>query len=240
MARDKTIEKEIEDLDDIDALLKQTKPNVSSAEIPAGTYSCKIDEAVLTKAKTSGKLMLKYVLKVTDGEYKGRAVFKNAMLEPETSREYTLGDFIKLGYDKPDSKAELLSTLEEMVGSLVEVRVVQNSEGNVNKYFNKALHDVDTSDVEENIEDKKPAKSKKKSQADEDTLSLAILEFAEDDVSELLKPKIERLATKCKLDPDEFNEDYKGLLEAMCARKEINGTFESAKEVYNAIIETLS
>lgn len=48
--------------------------------MPAGNYEARIAEAELTNAKSSGAPMVKVVWEISDGEFAGRKVFDNVVL----------------------------------------------------------------------------------------------------------------------------------------------------------------
>lgn len=49
--------------------------------LPASTYEAKIATCELTMSKTSNKPMLKFVWEVVDGEFAGRKLFDNVLIE---------------------------------------------------------------------------------------------------------------------------------------------------------------
>jgi len=68
---------------DLENGLDLTQVDTSSdfPAIPKGTYQAKIRGIKLKEAKSSGDKMYAISFEITDGEYKGRIIFKNAMLE---------------------------------------------------------------------------------------------------------------------------------------------------------------
>ncbi len=107
----------------------------------------------------------------------------------------------------------------------------------------------DSDDDEEEEEDEKPAKKKKpaKDEDDEDAEEDAeddeekpkkkklILDFEDDDISEGMHPKIEKLANKNNVDPEEYESKLE-VMKAIAQKKKITGIFDTAKELFDELL----
>jgi hypothetical protein len=115
--------------------------------VPDGKYQCIIEKTWLAysgpKSKNPGSRMLRWQLKIIGGQYGGRVLFRNNMIESPDNIKWLKGDLQVCGLE-----IHKLNELKERVGSLIGVGVevqVKNqgkdSQGraNQNVYLNKAV-----------------------------------------------------------------------------------------------------
>jgi hypothetical protein len=115
--------------------------------VPDGKYQCIIDKAWLAlsgpQSKHPGSRMLRWQLKIIGGQYGGRVLFRNNMIETPDNIKWLKGDLEVCGL-----AIHKLNELKERVGSLIGVGVevqVKNQgkdslgRANQNVYLNKAI-----------------------------------------------------------------------------------------------------
>jgi len=95
--------------------------------IPAGTYNIIVDTAEETTSK-SGSRMLKLKFKISEGEYRGRVLFENLVLEGnETAVKISMQKIKSIL--KLNNKSVVLNDLADMLGLEVGAVVkIQQSE----------------------------------------------------------------------------------------------------------------
>lgn len=92
-------------------------------EIPEGRYQCRITEAKPGLTKSTNNPMISWKMIVLAGEYKGRTVFKNMVLTPN-SLGLVKSDLQALKFAKPLSQLE--GALPTFINQAVEIRRTTN------------------------------------------------------------------------------------------------------------------
>ena len=107
-----------------------------SYEVPDGRYNVSIESAILNKSKKSGRLQVSWSLKILDGEYRGRMLFKHDGIDNDTGRSFFRGALARLGVDWPDSPSEIPQILEGLNGSQAQVNCKTKDDAQIqNVYF---------------------------------------------------------------------------------------------------------
>ena len=138
------------------------------AEMPAGTYQCKIKSVALVLSKSKGKLQIKWEFEVmSPSKYKGRNFWKyRGLVEPE-DRAWAKTELAKLGVDWPKKK-KLAKTLSDLEGTYCEMVLKESgTEGDTFKNFVKAIDEDDIESGDDCCEEDK-GKVKKRKKKDED------------------------------------------------------------------------
>jgi len=127
------------DLSDLDNDFATATPPANS-EVPDGKYVVAVEQAQLATAKTSGNRMLKWHLRIVEGEHTGRMLFRNNVLATRENMAW-----LKKDLETCQLKLEKLSELEPNLEKLLDLKleVVKKSKGeNANVYLNKYLGKV--------------------------------------------------------------------------------------------------
>jgi hypothetical protein len=106
-------------------------------QIPDGDYVVKVDKALLAKARSSGAPMLRWSLKILEGPFAGRMLFRNNVMLTTENIQWLKRDLHHAGINLPK-----LSHLEHHLGQFLDVKleVTKKSRGdNYNVYINKRL-----------------------------------------------------------------------------------------------------
>jgi hypothetical protein len=130
---------------------KNSEPQRGGVGVPDGMYPCRIDEAVLQEAKSSGRLQIKWGMSVIDGDHENKKIYKYDGLDNEQALGFIMGTFETLELEIPDNIEEIGEALEAAVGLECMVQVKTKDEF-TNIYFNDLL-DSDGSEDEEEEED---------------------------------------------------------------------------------------
>ncbi len=129
------------------ALLDDVFTEVEPAEkkelddVPAGHYQAFVDRAYLDRAKTSRRLMLKWELVIAVGDYKGRRLFRNNMVETPDNMRWLKTDLQTAGVTM-QKLSDLPLSLESLIGVMLDVTVSVKGKGDqasTNVYLNKRV-----------------------------------------------------------------------------------------------------
>lgn len=118
-------------------------------DVPPGHYQAYVDRAYLDRAKTTRRLMLKWELVIAAGDYKGRRLFRNNMVETPDNLRWLKADLQTAGVTLR-KLSDLPLQLEPLIGVLLDVTVSVKGAGDqafTNVYLNKRI-DRDGSGVE--------------------------------------------------------------------------------------------
>jgi hypothetical protein len=106
-------------------------------KLPDGDYVVKVERAYLDKAKSSGATMLRWNLKILEGPFAGRVLFRNNVLVTNENIRWFKRDLHHAGINLPK-----LSQLEQHLAQFLDIKleVTKKSRGdNYNVYINKRL-----------------------------------------------------------------------------------------------------
>ena len=108
---------------------------VGVVRVPEGVYTVDITEAKITHA-TTGKLMINWHLAIVDGEYAGRLVFKNSVIDPSNQQnvDWLTSDLAKLGLDPHGKLSSLPQRLASVVGTRLKIK-----QGTSSVFFNTVV-----------------------------------------------------------------------------------------------------
>lgn len=133
------------------------------SSVPPSEYMGQLSSMKI-KESGSGKLMLSQVYVITEGEFEGRKVFANNMLEGSDEEKtakcwaFVRKLFDALGYEAPSDVTEIPDLIEEINEAEIDVQlnVVENKDypNNPNVYVNPASGSV--ADEEEDPEEEDP------------------------------------------------------------------------------------
>lgn len=106
------------DLSHLDESWKNaTVDDDNRSEIPDGKYMCRIESVELKESK-SGKPMLAQELRIIDGKFSKRKLFRNSLLVTEENVKYLKKDLHTLGIH-----LDRLSDLPDHLSSLLDIEV---------------------------------------------------------------------------------------------------------------------
>lgn len=106
------------DLSHLDESWKNaTVDDDNRSEIPDGKYMCRIESVELKESK-SGKPMLTQELRIIDGKFSKRKLFRNSLLVTEENVKYLKKDLHTLGIH-----LDRLSDLPDHLSSLLDIEV---------------------------------------------------------------------------------------------------------------------
>lgn len=149
MAQAQNDEMNFDDLDTGDTYDKSEAPKSGNfgEPVPDGKYQCIIDKAWLAlsgpQSKNPGSRMLRWQLKIIGGQYSGRVLFRNNMIESPDNIKWLKGDLEVCGLTI-HKLAELKDRVSSLIGVGVEVQVKNQGKdaqgrANSNVYLNKAV-----------------------------------------------------------------------------------------------------
>ena len=104
-------------------------------DIPDGKYQVKIDRISIEESKNNN-LMLRYVLKILNGNYTGRLLFKNTMIIPDTLK------YLKQEISICQIECKKLSDLQNKLTNFLDImlEVTKKTKGEYeNIYFNRKI-----------------------------------------------------------------------------------------------------
>lgn len=107
--------------------------------VPDSKYKINIEKVELARSQTSGRPMVKWGLRVLDGEHAGRLLWRNNVLITEENAAWLKKDLKKCGLE-----IEKLSDLPNHLERLLDVRMLVSVKTNgeyTNIYFNRRLTD---------------------------------------------------------------------------------------------------
>lgn len=110
-------------------------------DVPPGHYQAYVDRAYLDRAKTSRRLLLKWELVIAAGDYKGRRLFRNNMVETPDNLRWLKADLQTAGVTLR-KLSDLPLQLEPLIGVLLDVTVSVKGTGDqafTNVYLNKRI-----------------------------------------------------------------------------------------------------
>lgn len=114
-------------------------------DVPDGKYQVKVDKVELTKAQSSGNLMLKWTLKILGPRCEGRLLWRNSVIASKENIKWLKTDLHTCGLD-----IEKLSELPERLGDLLDVtlEISKRTKGeSENIYFNRRIVVTDFGDA---------------------------------------------------------------------------------------------
>jgi len=120
-------------------------------DVPPGRYQAYIDRLYLDRARTSGRLLLKWELVVAVGPLQGRRLFRNNTVETPDNLRWLKADLQTAGLTitKLSELAALLDA-ESLIGVLLDVTVSVKGSGDearTNVYLNKRIDRSDGADA---------------------------------------------------------------------------------------------
>jgi len=187
---------------------KESEPARGGFGVPDGTYNVRIDEATLCEAKQSGRLQIKWVLVVIDGDYANKKICKFDGMDDPKSLPYVQGSLEALELEIPDDITEIGTVLEEAVGKEVEIQVRTKDEF-TNIYFNGLLEAGDSDEEEEeDAEDAEDEDGDDAEESDDDDDSEDEDEDSDDDEDSDEEEEITK-SDVLKMDADELAEVIK-------------------------------
>ena len=110
--------------------------------VPNGRYQAKIDKIYLSRAESSGDIMLKWELLIISGKYEGRRLFRNNMIATPDNLSWLKTDLKTIGIIL-EKTSDLPNRLEEFLDIVVQVSVRNRKEDDkefMNVYLNKKLN----------------------------------------------------------------------------------------------------
>jgi hypothetical protein len=133
----------IADLAQLDDVYKDVEPAEKKEldDVPPGRYQAFIDRAYLDRAKTSGRLMLKWELVIAIGDYKGRRLFRNNMVETADNMRWLKTDLQTAGVTI-EKLSDLPINLDSLINVMLDVTVSIKGKGDqasTNVYINKRV-----------------------------------------------------------------------------------------------------
>jgi len=113
-------------------------------DLPDGTYTFEVVSCKLDKTKAQDKDMVIWGLRVVSGDHKGVNYWINRAFSKTDESDSNIkavkraiGDFIDLGLDA--NTAVLGKTMEDVVGKLIEVKLVPDKNGGQFKNFRRIV-----------------------------------------------------------------------------------------------------
>jgi len=114
----------------------QEAPDTASLEVPDGTYSCNVDKVEIAKSSKDNP-MVKWTLRVTDGDYSGRIIWKYSMIATKQNVHFLKVELVICGIDLP-----VFSDLEDHLADILDVELevkTKKKDDFLNVYFVKRL-----------------------------------------------------------------------------------------------------
>jgi len=106
--------------------------------VPNGKYQASVARVELTRAKSSGNLMLAWELDILGPNCIGRKLWRNNLMVTQENIKWLKGDLITCGLEL-DKLSELPSRLNELLDIHLEVTVKVQDKKNNSVYLNKRL-----------------------------------------------------------------------------------------------------
>ena len=104
--------------------------------VPDGTYQINVEKAELARAKSSGRLMLKWTLRILAPTHRNRMLWKNSVIS-RASLRWLKQDLYTCGLELEDI-TKLEASLHRLLDIKLEIKIVSKGE-NSNIYFNKRI-----------------------------------------------------------------------------------------------------
>jgi len=94
--------------------------------VPPGNYRAQLELAELMESSSSGKMMIKRMHSILEGEFEGKKVYDYLHLETDRGPEFIARWIDQMGYEAPDEPTELEEILEAIVkdAAICKIRVV--------------------------------------------------------------------------------------------------------------------
>jgi hypothetical protein len=124
------------DLSEFSAAFHESPGEEEIEPVPDGKYRVSIDKAALTHAKTSGKPMLRWTLRILGPTHRGRLLWRNSVISHE-SIKYLKLDLLRCGLKLQD-----IGELPARVGELLDVKLLVTKttrDDNERIYFSRRL-----------------------------------------------------------------------------------------------------
>ena len=106
-------------------------------DVPDGKYQVKVDKVELTRAQSSGNIMLKWTLKILGPRCAGRLLWRNSVIASKENVKWLKTDLHTCGLD-----IEKVSELPARLGDLLDValEVSKRTKGDSESiYFNRRI-----------------------------------------------------------------------------------------------------
>ena len=136
-----TSENQPHDIDEMD--LAEFDDAFSAAEVesrepvPDGKYQVAIEKVELTRARTSGQPMLRWMLRVLNGPFGNRCLFRHNMIVTPENMKWLKTDLHTCGL-KIERLSDLPTRLEQLLD--VKLEVTKRTKGeNENVYLNRRI-----------------------------------------------------------------------------------------------------
>lgn len=108
--------------------------NIAMNAIPDGIYTARIETLTMKKTKRTGDPMLEWSCTVDSGKHDGVTFVKRSVLSTPKSKQFTAGEFQKLG-KRVGNSTDLRNCRSEIEGLYVKVAVVTDENGGVAYYI---------------------------------------------------------------------------------------------------------
>lgn len=201
---------------------KKTKPKKFGKQAPDGDYEAKIVSAVIEEAKSSGRLQVKWGLKIIEGDYKGRELTHRSGIEGDEALAYLQGELETLELEIPDQLADIGEVIQAAIGLEVDITLATRGEFQ-NLSFNELLEAGDDDDEDEE-EEEEEADEEEESEEDEDAYP------TEDEISKMKKKALLALIKEYELDVDTEDLTLKELREEVIEASEFETDEEEDEE----------
>lgn len=127
------------DLSQFDEEFTSAKEAERGANVPDGRYKVLVDRVEITKSKKTSQPMLKWELRIVEGEHANRKLFRNNMLATKENFSWLKADLKVVQLNPPLEKiSDLPKRLNELLDVALEVQVKTKGE-NTNIYFQKRI-----------------------------------------------------------------------------------------------------
>ena len=128
--------------------------DTASLEVPDGMYNCNIDKVEIVKSKKDNP-MLKWTLRVIDGDYENRLIWKYSMIATKQNVHFLKVDLIICGVDLPVF-SDLENYLEDLLDVELEVKTKKKDDF-LNVYFVRRLET--NNEFNDDVNENKPVDS---------------------------------------------------------------------------------
>lgn len=142
-----TLNTESVDLEYLDEQFAETPEATVGAVVPDGPYVVRIESVDLVTSQTSGNLMLKWVMVITDGEYAGKSLHHNNMMQTAQNLGFLKRDLGVFGVPVNEPGFKLSQFVNSQLTSLMDTVVQVNArtkpdasgQPRTNVYFNQVI-----------------------------------------------------------------------------------------------------
>lgn len=115
----------LDQLDQLETDWVETEAIAGFEDLPSDTYQCRIDDAVINNAKSTGRLQVTWTFTVANGTYVGRQMWKHDGLDDKEQRGRFRDGLERLGvaWPEPPLRDTLPPLLEDLKNSYCEVKL---------------------------------------------------------------------------------------------------------------------